>query len=304
MSDASRQFRSGMILASVAAIGFASKAIFVKLAYRYGVDAITLLGLRLCYATGLVWLIRWLRPRKAQVVLNRKDWFGIVCLGFAGYYLSSLLDFLGLQTVSASLERIILYLIPTFTVCLTAIYTRKMVAPVIWLTLLLTYVGMLIVIGPELASAHGDLTGMLLIVGSTFSYAVYLTLSPTLIKRIGASNFAEWMITASAVMMTVHYVVKFPVSHVIQLPWQVHVYGLAIAILATCIPIYAMSAAISTIGPDKVAIFGSIGPVLTIMMSLNLLGEHFTWMQWLGTAIVIFGVSLVGKMGKRQARPS
>ena len=105
----SRQQAAGIVFALVAAIGFSAKAIMVKLAYHDPVDAITLLALRMAFALPffLVVAARANRNKHSQP-LTARDKLAVLGLGFVGYYLASYLDFLGLQYISAGLERLIL----------------------------------------------------------------------------------------------------------------------------------------------------------------------------------------------------
>ena len=90
----------GAGLALIAALGFSLKAIFVKLAYPYGVDAITLLALRMGFALP-VFLWVGLVGQRAGASLTRDDWLKLFALGCLGYYGASILDFWGLEYISA-----------------------------------------------------------------------------------------------------------------------------------------------------------------------------------------------------------
>ncbi|WP_283147511.1 DMT family transporter [Silvimonas soli] len=286
-------FRLGMILALTAAVGFASKAIFVKLAYRYPVDAITLLTLRLVLALPMFWLIKLAR-RDDGPPLAWRDRLWLILLGLLGYYLSSLFDFLGLVTVSASLERLILFLYPTFTVLFSAWFAKTPITRRVGGALVLSYLGMLLVLVPDLRNAHAAWSGILLVFLSTVSYALYLTWSPAVIARIGAMRFTEGALTISAVAMVTHFLVTHPVS-ALAVPTPVWIYAAVIALIATVFPIYAMAAAMARIGAPRAAIIGSIGPILTIFLGMLVLDERLTPLQWLGAAVVMAGVLRVSK---------
>lgn len=297
MTESPRQFRIGIALAMLAAVGFASKAIFVKLAYRHGVDAITLLTLRLGYTLPILWLI-WLFRREGGAALNWRDRGWLILLGLLGYYFSSLFDFLGLQTISASLERMVLYLYPTLTVLFSAWLTGTPIPRSIWQALPLTYAGIGLVMAPELTRLHGDLSGVLLVVASTVSYALYLTFSPSVIARVGAMRFTELALTVSGLAMMLHYLLTRPLDVLVVQPWPVHGYGLVMALVATVLPIYALAAALRRIGAGRAAVVGSLGPLLTIFMSMGVLDEHFNWLQWSGLVLVMVGVWRVSKYKK------
>ncbi|HSC79882.1 MAG TPA: DMT family transporter [Chitinolyticbacter sp.] len=292
-SPTDSQVRTGTVLALAAATGFAAKAVFVKLAYRHGVDAVTLLTLRLIGVLAILALARlWRRPVAEPV--SRRDCGWLLMLGLFGYYLASIFDFIGLQTVSASIERLVLYLYPTLTVLLSAwlfshVITRRMIG-----ALLLTYMGIALVIGADLLHARADPVGLAWIVASTVAYACYLSFSPPVIARVGALRFTELALTISAAAMLVHFALTRPLTALIQ-PWPVYLWAGVMALVSTVLPVYLMNVAVQRLGAGRSAVVGSIGPVLTIVMSMGVLGEHLSALQWLGAAVVMAGVALVGR---------
>jgi len=290
----SSSYMTGLILAILAATGFASKAIFVKLAYRYGVDGTTMVTIRLILVLPIVLCMRLLRPGHGAP-LNWKDRGMILFLGLIGYYLSSLFDFLGLQTVDASIERLVLCLYPTLTMMMSAWLTKSQISRRMWTAMGITYIGLVFVLVPGFFSAHIDPLGMFFVVASTLCYAVYLTLSPSLIRRIGSMRFAELALSISALAMLLHYVITRPVSILVHQPAPVWIYGIVMAIIATVLPLYALAAAMDRIGAGKAALIGSIGPILTIFMSIGILDEHLNPIQWCGVCIVLGGIWLVGQ---------
>jgi len=133
MPHSQRPALSGLLLAAFGAIAFSGKAIIVKLSYLYGVDAVTLIMYRMLFALPFFIAMGLWAERQAiarENPLTRRDVLHIVGLGFVGYYLSSYLDFLGLQYITASLERLILYLNPTLVVVLGWVLYKKPVQPI------------------------------------------------------------------------------------------------------------------------------------------------------------------------------
>ena len=287
-------YHLGLLLAVLAACGFAAKAIFAKMAYRYGVDGVTLVTLRLLLVLPLLLLFRLLQTR-ARESLSWHDRGWLVLLGLLGYYLSSLFDFLGLETVSASVERMILCLYPTMTVLLSACLTRTPISRPTRNALLLSYGGMALVLLPDLQTVHAPWQGVLFIVASTLTYAVYLTLSPPVIQRVGSMRFTELALSISAGAMFIHFALTRSPGLLLAQPLPVWGYGLAMALFSTVLPLYALSAAMVRIGAGKSAIIGSLGPILTIIMSMQLLDEWLSPVQWGGVVLVLFGIWQVGK---------
>ncbi len=287
-------YHLGLLFAILAACGFAAKAIFAKMAYRYGVDGVTLVTMRLLLVIPLLLFFRLFQRRVTQP-LSRQDKGWLILLGLLGYYLSSLFDFLGLETVSASVERMILCLYPTMTVLLSAWLTHTPISRPTRNALLLSYSGMVLVLVPDLQSAQAQWQGVLFILASTMTYAVYLTLSPPVIQRVGSMRFTELALSVSAGAMLLHFALTRPSSLLLSQPAQVWGYGVAMALFSTVLPLYALSAAMVRIGAGKSAIIGSLGPILTIIMSMQLLDEWLTPLQWCGVVVVLFGIWQVGK---------
>src|SRR3954466_14909810 len=119
-------YAAGLVLATLGAIAFSGKAIIVKLAYRYGVDAVTLIMLRMLFALPLFVVMAWWAGR-GKPALTGRDWLGVIGLGFSGYYLASFLDFAGLAYITPSFERLILYLNPTLVLALGFVLFKRKV---------------------------------------------------------------------------------------------------------------------------------------------------------------------------------
>ena len=250
--------------------------------------------MRLLLVIPLLLFFRLFQRRVTQP-LSRLDKGWLILLGLLGYYLSSLFDFLGLETVSASVERMILCLYPTMTVLLSAWLTHTPISRPTRNALLLSYSGMVLVLVPDLQSAQAQWQGVLFIIASTMTYAVYLTLSPPVIQRVGSMRFTELALSVSAGAMMLHFALTRPSSLLLSQPLPVWGYGVAMALFSTVLPLYALSAAMVRIGAGKSAIIGSLGPILTIIMSMQLLDEWLTPLQWCGVVLVLFGIWQVGK---------
>ena len=288
----------GALLALLAATGFSFKAILVKLAYPYGVDTVTLLALRMAFSLP-VFVLVWLREsrRATHAEVARRDWLMIGAIGVLGYYGSSYLDFLGLQYISAGLERLILSTYPTLVLLISRFAFGRRIGRREQVALALCYIGIFVVFGHDLALA-GDkqrvLLGGGLIFASALTYACYLIGSGRLLVRVGAARFtAHAMICASAVVLLQFFAMR-PLA-ALDLPWQVYGLSAAMAIFSTVLPTFMLSAAIRRLGSDQVSLIGSVGPVTTILFGWWLLGESVSAIQLAGAALVLAGVLLASR---------
>jgi drug/metabolite transporter (DMT)-like permease len=290
----------GVIFALLAAVGFSAKAIFVKLAYLDHVDAITLLALRMAFAVPFfIGVALWARRHHA-VPLNAHDRWLVLGLGLIGYYLSSFLDFLGLQYVTAGLERLILFLYPTMTVILNALIYKRAIGRKTLVAMALSYAGIALVFVHDMGMKQGGsvVLGASLVFLSTLSYSSYLVGAGHAIARIGATRFTAYaMIVASAACM-----LQFVITHLLSalaLPVRVYELSIAMAIFSTALPVFMLSYAISRIGSGSASLIGSIGPVSTIFMAYAILGEHISLLQIIGSALVLAGVIMISLNSKK-----
>lgn len=285
----------GILLALLAAFGFSLKAIFIKLAYPYGVDAITLLALRMGFALP-VFLWVGLAGHKAGGSLTRQDWGKLFLLGCLGYYGASILDFWGLEYISAGLERLILFTYPTLTILIGVLFqgkafTRREGAAI---ALCYTGIGFAFVHDLNLGDTRSVLIGGALVFASSVSYAFYLSGSGPMIARLGAMRFAALAMLFSSAVTLIHFLAVQPLTAFIQ-PLPVYGWSLAMALFATVIPVFALSAAIRRIGAGPASLFGMVGPILTIGFGWWLLGERISIEQTIGATFVVLGILIVSR---------
>jgi drug/metabolite transporter (DMT)-like permease len=285
---------AGLALAAGGSIAFSGKAIIVKLAYRYGVDAVTLIMYRMLFALPLFVALAWWAGR-GKPPLTRRDLLVVCGLGFCGYYLSSFLDFAGLQFITASLERLILYLNPTVVLVLSVLLFRRRVSPRQWVAMALSYAGVLLVFGHELRLEGADTAlGAALVFASALSYAVYLVYSGEEVKRLGSLRLTGWATTVACLLCIAQFALLRPLSAMAVAP-EVIWLSVLNATLCTFAPVLMVMMAIERVGAGITAQTGMIGPVSTITMGVLILGEPFTAWVAAGTALVLLGVWVLAR---------
>ncbi|MCZ2152067.1 MAG: DMT family transporter [Bryobacterales bacterium] len=290
----------GPLYALIAAIGFSAKAIFIKIVYAQSrVDPVTLLALRMLFALPFFLWMAWFSGRRTPAAITRRDWMALGWLGFLGYYFASLLDFLGLQYISAALERLILFLYPTIVMALAVVLYGKPVHGREVLALLLSFSGIAAVFVSDLRLSETPRalwTGGALVFASSVAYAFYLVGNNELIRKLGAMRFTGIAASISAVFILGHFFVTRPVA-ALRIPPAMYSQVLALAVVSTALPIWMTSEAIRRAGPSRVAIVGSVGPIFTIWMGGLFLGEPVTAITMLGALLVLGGVMLVTNLG-------
>ncbi|WP_457420354.1 DMT family transporter [Roseateles sp. P5_E7] len=287
-----RQRWMGLLLAMLGAIGFSGKAIIVKLAYRHGVDAITLLMWRMLLALPFFLAMAWWAGR-GKPALTRRDWRDIAVLGFTGYYLASYLDFAGLAYITASLERLILYLNPTLVLLLSVVFFHHRLHARQVIALGISYAGVVAVFAHELSFQGVDTAlGAALVFASAVSYAVYLSLSGKVVQRLGSLRLAGLASTVACLLCIAQFALLKPLSTA-AVPEPVMWLSLLNATACTVAPVLMVMLAIARIGAPLSSQVGMVGPMSTILMGVFILGEPMNAWIVFGTALVMAGVFLV-----------
>ncbi|MFA6013943.1 MAG: DMT family transporter [Gallionellaceae bacterium] len=296
---AQRDVFLGVVFALLAAVGFSAKAILVKLAYLDSVDAVTLLALRMVFSVPFFIGVAVWAKRQHAAPLDMHDRLLVLGLGLIGYYCSSFLDFLGLQYISAGLERLILFLYPTMTVILAAVLYKRAIGRKVIAAMLLCYAGIALVFLHDVRVNQGSavLIGSALVFASTLSYSIYLVGAGHAIARIGAMRFTAYAMVVASAACVLQFVVMRPMS-ALDLPLRVYELSIAMAIFSTVLPVFLLSFAIRRIGSGSASFIGTIGPISTIYMAYIFLGEHISMLQIAGSTLVLCGVLIISFTSK------
>ncbi|MGN6702751.1 MAG: DMT family transporter [Burkholderiaceae bacterium] len=288
-----KAFLGGLTIAVIGAILFSAKAIVAKLMYRYQVDAVTVLAFRMMFSFPLFAAVAVWRTR-IDAPLSAADLGRVTMLGLIGY-LSSFLDFLGLQYISAGLERLILFLTPSFVLLISVVFYKKKITSVEWIALLTSYLGTVLVFLHDVRFG-GDHVGLgsALVLCSAVSYALYLLFSGQLVKRVGAMRLVAYAMCISSVACVGQFFLLRPVSMLAQ-PQGVYALSLVNALFCNVLPVFMTMIAVARIGAPTASQAGMVGPVSTLFMGAVLLDEPVTGIQLVGTTLVLSGIWMLSK---------
>jgi drug/metabolite transporter (DMT)-like permease len=291
-STARQSFLAGLAIAIVGAVLFSAKAVIAKLIYRYHVDAVTVLAFRMIFSVPFFAAIA-LWKAKTETPLTNAERGQIVLMGLLGYYLSSFLDFIGLQYISAGLERLILFLTPSFVLLISVFFLKKRIRLVEWLALGTAYAGtVLVFLHDALIGGSNVVLGGAFVLGSAISYAIYLILSGELVRRAGALRLVAYAMCVSSAASIAQFFLVRPASMLIQ-PLEVYGLSLVNAVFCTVLPVIITMVAVERIGAATTSQAGMIGPVSTLFLAALILNEPITWIQLAGTALVLTGIYLL-----------
>jgi drug/metabolite transporter (DMT)-like permease len=306
--------RKGLILAAAGAVAFSGKAIVAKLLYKMGLDAVAAVGLRMTLAFPLFMFMAWWASRDATApVLTQRQRWQIAGLGFSGYYLASTLDFLGLQYISASLERAILYLNPTLVLLLSAIFLKHRIRPMQLVSVALAYVGVAVVFLHDwdlaqlvserphgLSGAEAIALGSALVLGSALAYAIYLMGSSELVQQLGSLRLVSHASCLACMLCMAQWGIGLVLSEgavggIHGLPWQGYALSALNAVACTVLPIWLVMRGVQLLGASLASQVGMVGPLSTIWMAAWWLDEPVTWRLVVGTTAILLGIVLLSR---------
>ncbi len=286
----------GVACVLLGAIGFSAKPTLVKLGYQYGVDPMTLLALRMLFSLPFFTAMAlWSRGASSSGRLTSNDWLAVLGLGFIGYYLSSLLDFTGLQYISAGLGRLVLFLYPTLVVLLSALALKQPIRARHAVSLAISYGGIALVfldyvsLGEDLGSIA---LGTILVFASALTYAIYLVAGSRVVLRIGSMRFTAFASIAASFFVLLHFALTHELA-ALRVAHEVYWISLVMAVFATVLPMWLVAEGLKRIGASRSALIACIGPVSTLILSYLVLAEPITAVQVAGAALVLVGVGLV-----------
>jgi drug/metabolite transporter (DMT)-like permease len=286
----------GVACVLIGSIGFSGKAVIVKLAYQDPVDVMTLLALRMmCALPFFVAMAMWSGFSGVEKKLSRNDWLAIIGLGFIGYYLSSYLDFAGLQYISAGLARLILYLYPTLVLILSALFLGQAIRKRHMLSLALSYGGIVLVFYEQMGidgDHHALLLGGGLVFASAVTYAIYLLAGSRVVLKLGSVRFTAYASIAACAFVIAHFMITHGPS-ALAVPRQVYWLAIVMAVFSTVLPLWLMAEGLRRIGANQAALVGCIGPLSTIVFARIFLGEPISAAQLLGAVLVLAGVLII-----------
>ena len=294
----------GVLLVFISGVAFSTKAILVKLAYRHGVDSVSLLALRFGFSAPFFAVAAFGGRFKGKLPtpLTRRDQLSIVGLGVLGYYLASLTDFIGLRYISAGLERLILFIYPTLVVVIESWLFKVRLGRRQTIALVLTYAGIALAFQGELGNYGSDVPrGAAWVFACALTYALYLLGAGRMVPKLGSQRFTALALLAATGAVLVHALVVH--AQILGLPPAAYSLGLIMALLSTVLPAFLLARGIALIGSGPAAIVSTVGPVSTILLAYFFLQEPISSTELLGTALVIFGATLVGTAKRAHVTP-
>ncbi len=295
---------SGLLLAISAALLFSFKPVLIKFIYAYEVESLVLLAWRMILSVPVYLVIGsviWLRATSARKQAYTSGVLKAALVGFIGYYLAAYFDLVGLQYVTAQLERLVLFTYPTLVALLGWLFFKKRITSNMLFALLISYVGVGLIFVQDWQT-----TGDQVVIGAGFvflaalAFAIYVLLSKPIIDQMGSNAFTVVAMVSSGCYIIVHYFLVHDFAD-LQVPMGAWSYIVVMSLVSTVLPTFLIAGAIARLGSEKTAISGTIGPIATSLFAVALLDEPFTVMHLIGLVLVVVAVFVMQR--KRVAKP-
>ncbi len=293
----------GYAFAAAGTTLFAAKGIIVKLAYARGIDALTLLTLRMALSVPIYVVVGLLSFRSSRRSsprrLGRSEIGGALAIGVIGYWFSSYADFRGLETLTPQFERLILFTYPLFVVLLGALVFGQ---PARWKSIAafgVSYLGLAVIFVADLQQIGAMVvTGTLWVGAAALTFALYQLLAKGGIAAMGAPLFTSVAMVGASAVVLAQYAFTHPWSGLLVSP-ELLTLSVILALGATVVPSYLMSAALSRISAQANSTIGTLSPVVTLLLAVLILGEPIRLVDVIGTALVIAGLALFTLVERR-----
>jgi len=285
----------GLLYAFIGCLLFSLKPVLVKLAYQAGGDATSIMALRALSSLPL-YLFTLLYLCRQSTTRRKIRQFGLPAagIGIMGYYLASFLDISALAFISAQLERLLIFLFPSFVVLISWVIHKQPPSRIVIIATAVGYAGTALILAHDFQTLGRSVTfGAALAVASAFVFAIYLVASKPLIGKLGSSLFTSIGMGSAGGAILVHLYI----SGAQMQNWSMELItiGVTLGIICTVLPSYFVAAAMARLSPTQLSLTNNIGPAITAIFAVLILGELFTVWHAIGMILVIFSVVLINR---------
>jgi len=271
---------------------FASKGILAKRLYEMDVGFEALTAIRALIALPLFWgfaaaregvsIVRGTRPRAALAA---------ALAGFLCYYVGALLDFQALTMIDASIERVLMFSYPAIVVLFSSVQKRQWPQRAVFAAMLLTYVGIFLSVGGmDGRELRANALGTALVILAAITYAIYFMIGERYTREIGSSRFTLFAMSAAAVALTVHLLVRHGVEGLATIPRAGWMILAVLGVFVMFVPALMQAEGVRRIGAQRGALVSTAGPPTTILLAWLLLDERMSAWQLTGVALIVGGI--------------
>ena len=300
MDEEKGRQRLGMLYVAASAILFASKGLFAKALYQRGVGFELLVAVRAVLAVPLFAWVAWRANAPAQTLarggevpppMRRKAVLAAIIAGVTCYYVGAMVDFWALMLIDASVERVLLFSYPAIVVLVGSFMKRRAPERRVVFALLITYAGIWFVMGGiDIHELKQNLFGAGLVLIAALTTAIYFLIGERYTHELGSTRFAAIGMTASAVMLALHFAVFRSFDELAALRAYDWFLLAVLGVACMFIPGLLQAEGMRRVGAQRASIGSTIGPPTTIFLAALFLHERLNGWQMLGSAMIVGSV--------------
>lgn len=286
----------GYLFVVISALGFGISSILVKLAYNYQVTPVQLLTIQNLFATLILWLLAVIFYPSA-LKINKKQLSQLLVQGLLGNLLSSLLLFLALQRIPASIVITLFFTYPAFVNILAYVFFQEKITSYRWFSLVLTFLGIILTINIFQCSLEKlTLPGILYSLAAALASAFFSLYSQRVLKSIRTLTTTIYPISFATLLLCL----VSPPLYLFrgQIGWQVILLALALSTVSTIIPLFSLFKGISLIGASHSAIVSTTELPFALFLAYLVLGERILWLQLLGALFIVISLVILSQESK------
>ena len=282
--------KKGFLIIAISSIGFGTLGIWSKLGYKAGISPLELLTMRFTFAAILLWIYAIIKHR-SEIKIGFKNMAKLFLQGGIAYAFTSIAYFYALKYLPVSLTAILFYLHPIYTFFITIVLFKEKISLKRWGALLLTFVGILLLVG--ISNGHFDynMIGVYLIILAGMCYSVFAITNQAL--KADCDGFISTVYSVTFCALTMNIITRPGLSLWTSLDMSQWLVVIGIAFFGTVVGMFGLIVGIRLVGATAASIYSSIEPLSASIFALVLLNEHLSIMQFIGAVMVLLGVTII-----------
>ena len=278
----------GYLLGTIAAATYGMNPLFALPLYKEGMDPDSVLFFRYLFAIPILGVMIKARGRNFKLV--RKEILPLIIMGLL-VAISSLTLFQSYNYMDAGIASTLLFVYPIIVAVIMAAGFKEKLSTQTLLCILMALGGIAMLYKGGDGSTL-NLTGVMLVLASSLSYAIYIVgINKSILKDTATLKLTFYVLIFGLTLFLVR--VDFGKSLYIVDKWYQWGNLIALAIFPTAISFLCTTAAIQYIGSTPTAILGALEPVTAIFFGVTIFGEVLTSRIIFGICLIILSVTLI-----------
>ena len=286
----------GYVAGIITGVTYGLNPLFAKPLLSMGVSVDTMLACRYLIAVFILGV--WLVFRKESLKVNKAQMWRLCILGFL-FAMSSMLLFLSYNYIPAGLATTIVFLYPVI-VALIMVLLKVYPTWQVWLSILMTFVGVVILSRPS-GNMTLNITGLSLAAGSAIAYALYLIVVNRSrgLRTVTSLVLTFYALLIGSVVFLIHSAISGGEFMAGLDGWYCWMNLICLAVFPTLVSLLTLAMATRIIGPTRTSVLGVFEPVTAIAVGTIFFGESLTLNIIIGVIITLVAVTFMVMTGKK-----